>query len=69
MEEILKKLRVILSQNANEEIRISNQHFFKEEIECYGIRSATVSKISKDIYNQYLPNKKKTFETVADLIP
>jgi 3-methyladenine DNA glycosylase AlkD len=48
MSEIIHKLREELLANSDEQLQISNQHFFKEPIRCYGIKSATVINIGKE---------------------
>lgn len=50
MNKIIENLRVELKQNADEKTRISGERFFKEEVKLYGIKSATVGRISKDHY-------------------
>ena len=47
---LIKNLRQTLSDNSNEQLRITTQHFFKEGVQCYGIRSATVGKIGKEYF-------------------
>ncbi len=48
MSQIIEGLRRELIANSDEQLRKSSQHFFKEEIRCYGIKSATVVKIGKE---------------------
>ena len=50
MDKILDALREELRKNADEKTRASSQRFFKEEIKVYGIKSAQVNKISKEIF-------------------
>lgn len=50
MDKILDALREELKKNADEKTRLSSQRFFKEEIKVYGIKSAQVNKISKEIF-------------------
>ena len=50
MSQIIEKLRAELSANSDEKIQRSSQHFFKEPIHCYGIKSATVVNISKEYF-------------------
>ena len=49
---IIEILRETLSENSDEEVKKSTQHFFKEGVKCYGIKSLTIRKISKDFYSQ-----------------
>lgn len=50
METIIAKIRKNLIENADEKTRRQSEHFFKEEITVYGVKSATVQKISKDFF-------------------
>jgi len=50
MSGIVNSIRKELIENGNEQLRLSSQHFFKEEIRCYGIKSAMVIKIGKDYF-------------------
>jgi len=51
MSQIIDKIRAELIANSDEQLRKSSQHFFKEEIHCYGIKSATVVNIGKEHFN------------------
>jgi len=48
MSQIIEEIRRELIANSDEQLRKSSQHFFKEEIRCYGIKSATVVNIGKE---------------------
>ena len=48
MSQIIDNIRTELIANSDEQLRKSSQHFFKEEIRCYGIKSATVVNIGKE---------------------
>jgi len=50
MSQIIEKLRAELSANSDEKIQQSSQHFFKERVLCYGIKSAIVVNISKEYF-------------------
>jgi len=50
MSQIIDKLRAELSANSDEQIQKTSQHFFKERVRCYGIKSATVERISKEYF-------------------
>lgn len=47
MDDILRKIRQELLENANEATRLSGQRFFKEAVQFYGVKSAVVARISK----------------------
>ena len=50
MNNIIENLREDLIENSDETTRISGERFFKEEVKLYGIKSAVVSRISKEHY-------------------
>jgi 3-methyladenine DNA glycosylase AlkD len=59
MEEILKKIRKELSENSDDATLKSADRFFKEEVKLYGVKTAIVSKISKEYY-QTIKDKPKS---------
>ena len=50
MNEIISALRQELKANSDEKTKKSSQYFFKDEVVCYGIKSATVQSISKEYF-------------------
>jgi len=48
MSPILEIVRHDLSENSNEQLQKSTQHFFREGVKCYGIKSSTVGSIGKE---------------------
>lgn len=50
MENIIKEIRRELERNIDEKTRVGSQHFFKEQIKCYGVKTQVVHKISKDYF-------------------
>jgi len=48
MSSIIEILRHDLSENRNEQLQKSTQHFFREGVKCYGIKSTTVGSIGKE---------------------
>jgi len=68
MSEIIEKLREELIRNSDEQLQKSSQHFFKESIHCYGIKSATVINIGKEHFKviKDIP-KKEIFELCNEL--
>lgn len=58
MDDIIKEVRSALRNSADEKTKVSSQNFFKEKIECYGVKVATVTKISKD-YFKLIESKSK----------
>lgn len=49
-----------LEENTDEKTRAGSQHFFKEEIKCYGVKTEAVHKISKAYFK--IINKKSKAE-------
>ncbi|KAB2866272.1 MAG: DNA alkylation repair protein [Bacteroidales bacterium] len=59
MENITNVIRSQLIANSSEDIRLSGQRFFKEEIKSYGLKSADVIKIGKTYFKQIESLQKK----------
>lgn len=66
MNKIIKNLRSELKQNADEKTRITGERFFKEEVKLYGIKSATVGRISKDHYKEIEDKSKSHIFRLCD---
>jgi 3-methyladenine DNA glycosylase AlkD len=64
MDTIIDQIRNELERNMDEKTQASSQHFFKEEIKSYGVKTPIVSKISKE-YFQFI--KRKTKAEIFDL--
>lgn len=58
MENIINKIRLELHRNIDKKTQAGSQNYFKEPIKSYGVKSAIVSKISKD-YFQIIKHKTK----------
>jgi len=59
MSELIEKIRRELIVNSDEQLQKSSQRFFKEDIRCYGMKSAAVIKIGKE-YFKTIRDKPKT---------
>ena len=59
MENIINEIRNQLIANSSEEIRLSGQRFFKEEIKSHGVKSADVIKVGKTYFKQIEDLSKK----------
>jgi 3-methyladenine DNA glycosylase AlkD len=59
MENIISKIRQTLIENADEKTRKQSEYFFKEQVTVFGVKSATVQKISKEIFAE-INDKPKT---------
>jgi 3-methyladenine DNA glycosylase AlkD len=58
MTKIIQAIKEDLIRNSDEKTKKSGEHFFKEEVRLYGVKSATVQSISKDHFKK-LPDKSK----------
>ena len=59
MNNIIENLRKTLLSEANEEYKARSQRFFKETVECYGIKTPIINKISKVCLKSLLKNLDK----------
>jgi 3-methyladenine DNA glycosylase AlkD len=59
MKDILYRIRQTLIKNADEKTRIQSEYFFKEQVTVYGVKSATVQKIAREIFAE-IKEKPKT---------
>ncbi len=59
MESVLLQIREELEANQDEAIKESGKRFFKEEITCYGIKTAMVAKIAKTYWKEIKNRDKK----------
>ena len=68
MKEILHSIRSDLKGNSDETTRNTAQRFFKEKVECYGLKAALVRKISKNYFKEIKGlGKPEIFELCEDL--
>jgi len=66
METIIDKIRNELKKNSDEKTQTGSQHFFKEQIKCYGVKSAIVGKISKEYFQLIRSNTKADIYNLCD---
>jgi 3-methyladenine DNA glycosylase AlkD len=68
MDPIIEQIRNDFTKNSDEETQKGTKRFFKEEISCYGVKSAIVGKIAKkywaDVKNR---NKQEIFTLCEEL--
>ncbi len=65
---IISRIREELTLNVDEKTKASSSRFFKEEVFCYGVRSALVGKIAKNYFNEIKSeNKKEIFALCEEL--
>jgi 3-methyladenine DNA glycosylase AlkD len=68
MNKIIEKLRSELKRNSDEKTKLSGERFFKEKVESYGIKTATVIKIGKDFFKEIQDSDKlKIFSMCEEL--
>lgn len=68
MQEILSSLRAALHQLSDEVVEKSGQHFFKEAVKLYGVKTPIVSKLAKSYDQQILTlPKAQVFKLCEDL--
>jgi len=68
MSTILAQIRADLQANVDEHTKQTAQHFFKENIKVYGIKTATVEKIAKKYWPQIKPlGKQEIFHLCEQL--
>lgn len=66
---IITQLRKQLTQHSDPQVAQSGQRFFKESIKMYGVKSATVEKISKEIFQHIKTwTKDQIFEVCEKLL-
>lgn len=67
--EILQQLHTQLVQHSDPQVAQSGQRFFKESVKMYGVKSATVEKISKEIFQHIKTwDKDQIFEMCEKLL-
>lgn len=66
MNDILRKIRAELQENADEATRLSGQRFFKEAIQSYGVKSAVVARISKASFKEIKDQSKVEIFRLCD---
>jgi len=59
MKDILYRIRQTLIESADEKTRKQSEYFFKEQVTVYGVKSATVQKIAREIFAE-IKEKPKT---------
>jgi 3-methyladenine DNA glycosylase AlkD len=62
---IIEKVRNDLMKNSQEEIQKGAKRFFKEDIRCYGVKSATVGKIAKKYWGEIKNREKQEIFTLC----
>ena len=68
MSAIVELVRKRLIENSDEKTKAGSKRYFKEQIETYGVKSAVVGQISKEIYSQIADfSKDEIFELCEEL--
>jgi 3-methyladenine DNA glycosylase AlkD len=63
---LIPKIRQDLEKNIDDKTRSTTQHFFKEKIRFYGVKTAIVSKIGKEYYKLIKDRKKEEIFKLCD---
>ena len=68
MSAIVELVRKKLIENADDKTKAGSKRYFKEQIETYGVKSAVVGQISKEIFSQIADfSKDEIFELCEEL--
>jgi 3-methyladenine DNA glycosylase AlkD len=67
MNSVIAEIRNELKANADEKTRESAQRFFKEEIACYGVKTAVVRKIAQKHWSEVKLSKPQIFALCQEL--
>ena len=68
MENIITKIRTELKKNSDEKTRSTSQHYFKERIKCYGVKTPIVGRISKEYFKQIKNEPKADIFDLCDTL-
>jgi 3-methyladenine DNA glycosylase AlkD len=66
MIKILDKIRQELVNNIDEKTQVTSQHYFKEKVKPYGVKSAIVTKISRENFNLIKGNPKSEIFDICE---
>lgn len=66
MDPVIAAIRNELLKNADPAIRETSQRFFREEITCYGLKTATVTAIAKKYWKEIRSRDKTEIFTLCD---
>jgi 3-methyladenine DNA glycosylase AlkD len=68
MNNIIKKIRRELKEKADENVKRGGERFFKEQIKLYGVKTAVVSKIGKEYFEEIKRQSKAEICSLCDLL-
>jgi 3-methyladenine DNA glycosylase AlkD len=63
---IISRIREDLTLNVDEKTKASSSRFFKEEVRCYGVKSALVGKLAKNYFDEIKSENKKTIFALCE---
>jgi len=66
MDPVIAAIRKELSENADPVIRDTSKRFFKEEITCYGVKTAAVTAIAKKYWKEVRSREKREIFTLCE---
>jgi 3-methyladenine DNA glycosylase AlkD len=68
MENIISEIRQELVRQSDQQTQASSRNFFKEEITCYGVKSAIVARIGKEYFNVIRDKTKSDIFDLCDIL-
>jgi 3-methyladenine DNA glycosylase AlkD len=68
MDPVISKIRHELKSQADPKIRKTSQRFFKEEITCYGVKTAGVSAIAKKYWKEVKGRQKREIFSLCEML-
>jgi len=66
MDPVIEKIQKDLKETADPAIRETSRRFFREEIQCYGIKTAAVVAIAKKYWKEVKPRDKKEIFSLCE---
>lgn len=66
MDPVISQIRQELKNQADPELRKNSQRFFKEEIRCYGVKTATVIAIAKKYWKEVKGRQKQEIFSLCE---
>jgi len=68
MSKLILTLRQTLQEQSDNKTKTSTQYFFKDTIQCYGIKSATIKSIGKEFYKEIKNKSKDEIFELCDIL-
>jgi 3-methyladenine DNA glycosylase AlkD len=68
MDEVIKTVRKQLNDLSDEHTKMSGEHFFKEPVKLYGVKSALVHKLGSEIFKTIPEKDKKNIFSLCEIL-